>query len=76
MGCTTSRQPQFIATPSASRATDGGTPPYYYTTDEPAAYAHDSSLARVRESVLPHTATLHCVGGVLRPLPSDLVQFC
>ncbi len=52
MGCTTSKQPQFIAAPAAARGFDDAAPPYYYTTDEPAAYEHDSSLARVSVSVL------------------------
>ena len=52
MGCSASKEPQFISAPAAN-GVGNSEPAYYYTDAEPTAYAHESSLARVRQHPVP-----------------------
>ena len=59
MGCGASKEPQFITAPAANGVADGE--PAFYYTDEPTAYAHESSLARVRPPGIPSRAACFCL---------------
>ncbi len=52
MGCSSSKEPQFISAPAAN-GVGNSEPAFYYTDAEPTAYAHESSIARVRGGTVP-----------------------
>ena len=56
MGCSTSKESQFISAPAANGVAGDTQPAFYYTDAEPTAYAHESSLARVRSDKAPREA--------------------